>query len=109
MSSEGAGPRYHFTPSALRDLEDLWDFIAEDNPTAASEVVGEILSAIDRLAEYPRIGHPRDDIADETLRVWPLRSYLIVYRPDQVPIQIIRILSGFRYLQTLFPEDGLPP
>ena len=103
------GPRYYFTPTALRDLEDLWDFIAEDNPTAAREVVGAILSAVDHLAEFPRIGHPRDDLADETLRVWPVDTSLIIYRPDKQPIEIIRILSGFRDLQLLFPDEDVPP
>ena len=108
MSSEWAGPRYYLTPTALRDLEDLWDFIAEDNPTAASEVVQTILAAADRLAEFPRIGHPRVDLADETLRVWPVNSYLIIYRPDQEPIEIIRIISGFRDLSALLPDERNP-
>jgi len=32
--------RYVLTPSATRDIEDIWDYIADDNPDAADRVVG---------------------------------------------------------------------
>lgn len=57
--------------------------------------------AMRRLAEMPEIGHVRDDLADETLRVWPLYSYLIVYRPKTDPLQIIRVVSGYRDISRL--------
>jgi antitoxin ParD1/3/4/toxin ParE1/3/4 len=46
-----------------------------------------------------------DDLDDETLRVWPVHSYLIVYRPEQKPIEIVRVVSGFRDLFTLFAAE----
>ena len=49
-----------------------------------------------RLAAYPRMGHVREDLADRTLRFWPVYSYLVVYRPDSQPLQIIRVLHGAR-------------
>lgn len=51
------------------------------------------------------MGHPRDDLADESLRVWPILGYLIVYRPDRQPIEVLRVLSGYRDLVALFPGD----
>ncbi len=57
----------------------------------------------------PGMGHSRNDLADETLRAWPVHSYLIVYRPAQRPIEIVRVVSGFRDLRPKGPwlEDGL--
>ena len=52
---------------------------------------------------FPMMGHPRDDLADETLRVWPIYNYLIIYRPSRSPIEVIRVLSGYRDLVALFP------
>ena len=43
----------------------------------------------------------REDLAEETLRFWPVRSYLIIYRPDAKPIQIVRVLSGYRDIAEL--------
>jgi plasmid stabilization system protein ParE len=41
-----------------------------------------------KLAEYPGMGHLREDLADEPLRFWPLYSYLIIYRAAARPIEI---------------------
>ena len=50
----------------------------------------------------PTIGHLREDLADdETLRFWPIRHYLIIYRPDSQPLEIVRVLSGRRDLKML--------
>jgi plasmid stabilization system protein ParE len=54
-----------------------------------------------RLAELPGLGHVRDDLADESLRVWTVRSYLVTYRPETRPLQIVRGLSGYRDIATL--------
>lgn len=51
----------------------------------------------------PHIGHVRDDLADETLRLWPVGTYLIIYRPDARPVQIVRVLSGYRDIADLLP------
>ena len=60
---------------------------------------------VEALADMPGMGHSRDDLADETLRAWPVHSYLIVYRPAQRPIEIVRVVSGFRDLFALFAAE----
>ncbi len=97
--------RYTFTPVAAADLEGIWDFIAEDSVTAADRVIEDIHSAVEALTDMPGMGHSRDDLADETLRAWPVHSYLIVYRPAQRPIEIVRVVSGFRDLFALFAAE----
>jgi plasmid stabilization system protein ParE len=91
------------TPAATADLEGIWDFIAEDSPPAARAVTEDILNSITKLTDFPLMGHPRTDLADETLRVWPVHSYLIIYRPTLENIEILRVVSGFRDLLALFP------
>lgn len=46
--------------------------------------------------------HRRDDLADETLRVWPVHPYLIVDRSGGRSIEILRVASGFRDIFPLF-------
>jgi antitoxin ParD1/3/4/toxin ParE1/3/4 len=60
-------------------------------------------TAMTRLAEMPEIGHVREDLADEPLRFWPVYSYLIIYRPDARPLQVVRVLSGSRDITELVP------
>jgi plasmid stabilization system protein ParE len=64
---------YNFHPEAAADLEDIWEFIANDNFSdyenvnldAADRVIGEILAVLDRLAPFPNRGHktPRSHCA----------------------------------------------
>ena len=42
------------------------------------------------------MGHLRTDLAQEPLRFWPVYSYLIIYRPDAEPLEIVRVLHGAR-------------
>lgn len=67
---------------------------------AADRVIDDIHDALEALADFPEMGHRRDDLADAALRIWPVHSYLIVYRPERRPIEVVRIISGFR---DLFP------
>ena len=36
--------QYRFTPIAAADLEEIWDFIAEDSVTAADRVIVRVVS-----------------------------------------------------------------
>jgi antitoxin ParD1/3/4/toxin ParE1/3/4 len=54
-----------------------------------------------RLADFPGIGRARSDLSDETLRVWAVYSYLIIYRPDTKPLQVLRVIHGARELKRI--------
>lgn len=96
--------RYVFTSQAREDLFEISDYIAQDSAAAADRVISEIQRSASLLAERPGIGRLREDLADEPLRVWPVFSYLVIYRPETQPLQIIRIVSGYRDLFALdFP------
>lgn len=92
---------FALTRRARDDLLEIWDYIAQDNPDAADRVIADMRGAMQRLADFPGTGHVREDLADETLRVWPVYSYLIIYRPETRPLQIIRVVSGYRDLAVL--------
>lgn len=87
---------------AAADLGDIHSWIAYDDPEAAGRVLEELRSAMQRLADHPQLGHVRDDLADEPLKVWPVHSYLVIYRPATPPLQILRVLSGYRDIAALF-------
>ena len=44
---------YDFHPEAAIDLDEIWEFIAEDNIAAADKVIADILAAIDVLVVFP--------------------------------------------------------
>lgn len=61
---------FKLSPQAFNDVDEIWEFIAEDNLDAADRVRDEIFAACDKLAEMPGMGHLRKDLADEPLRFW---------------------------------------
>lgn len=95
-----------FTPAARLDLLEIWEYVADrDGVAAADAVIANLRAALEHLAEFPETGHRRDDLADESLRVWPVHSYLIVYRPRRRPLEIVRVVSGYRDLFPLFVDS----
>src|SRR5262249_46392318 len=97
--------RYILTPYAKRDISDIWEYIANDNVEAADRVLDALESAMIKLARSPGIGHWREDLADKRHRFWLVYSYLIVYRYEAKPIQIVRVLHAARDIRDLL---GLP-
>ena len=53
---------YDFHPEVRADLDEIWQFIAADNPDAADRVIAEIIQAIDNLVRFPGVGHRRPDL-----------------------------------------------
>jgi plasmid stabilization system protein ParE len=83
-------------PDALADLNEIWEFIAADNPGAADRVIDEIHETIRALIPFPQLGHMRSDLTSRPLRFHPLRDFLIAYAPDEKPLVVLAILHGRR-------------
>ena len=94
-------PRYVLSQEATGDLREIHDYIAAEDPAAARRVLEDLRTAMHRLAEHPGLGHLREDLADEALRVWTAHSFLVIYRPDARPLQVVRVLSGYRDIAAL--------
>ena len=83
-------------PSAILDLEEIWEFIAEDSPDAADRVIEEIYEAIRGLASFPDSGHTRADLTSRPLRFWTVRDFLVAYAGDERPLVVLSVLHGRR-------------
>jgi len=92
---------FFYSPEARRDLLEIWEFIAQDNLDAADRVEREIEQAVTMLAGNPRLGHTRRDLTSKPVRFWPIYSYLIIYDPESQPLEVVRILSGYRDVAAL--------
>lgn len=100
--------RFVLTPVAEADLAQIWDFIAADNPTAAARVLDAFADACRRFAEYPELGHYREDLADKRHRFAMIYSYLIVYLWEPRPIQIVRVIHAARDVQQMLLDPDAP-
>ncbi len=92
---------YFYSPEARLDLFAIWEYIARDNLDAADRVEQEIQRAVQLLVTQPELGHHRSDLTSKPVRFWPVHSYLIVYDPAARPLEVIRILSGYRDVAAL--------
>ncbi len=94
---------YVVAPAAQDDLLTIWHYYAEEvgDPDLADRMVGEIVAGFHALATTPGIGHLRSDLSEEPLRFWAIRKYLIVYRTEDRPLEIVRVIHGARDVQAL--------
>ncbi|MGC2695231.1 MAG: type II toxin-antitoxin system RelE/ParE family toxin [Candidatus Angelobacter sp.] len=86
---------YLLHPQAFSDLDEIWEFIAQDSLDSADRVIEEIHAAIQSLVKIPGQGHSRTDLTSRPLRFWLVHSYLIAYVPDH-PLVVIGVLHGRR-------------
>jgi plasmid stabilization system protein ParE len=82
--------RYVLAPQAALDLFEIWNYIKEQTSiTMADRVEATVRERIAFLAGTPGAGHRRTDLTDQDVKFFPVYSYLIVYRPETRPLQII--------------------
>src|SRR5438477_3635433 len=68
--------RFVLTPSASRDIDEILEYILEhSSPEMANHVHQRLLKGFRRIASRPNlVGHVRDDLADEDVRVYAVFS-----------------------------------
>jgi plasmid stabilization system protein ParE len=87
---------YALHPEAFTDLDNIREFIAEDNPDAADRLITEIFQAIRSLVAFPYQGYKRPNLTSRPLRFKLVREYVIVYQPDKQPLAVLAVIHGRR-------------
>jgi plasmid stabilization system protein ParE len=86
--------RWVFSPQGSADLFEIWLYLEQTAGQAvADRMEAEFYATCDRIAEYPMSGHTRPDVR-RPVRFWTIHKYLIIYWPDTVPIEILRLAHG---------------
>lgn len=83
-------------PDAVKDLEEIWEYIAGDSLDASDRVREEIYDAIKSVVPFPFVGHSRPDLTARPLRFLTVRDYVIAYAPEEKPLAVIAVLHGRR-------------
>jgi toxin ParE1/3/4 len=87
-------------PQAIRDVDEIWEWIAADNVRAADRLGARIAEATDRLAEFPDNGTPRPGLGP-SIRSLVVGRYLVFYRVGPDSVDILRVVHGARELRGL--------
>ncbi len=93
------------TNDAARDLDELYDYIAEhDAPEKAEYVLEQIEKAFSRLSEYPERGaYPKElrALGIRDYREVFFKPYRIIYRVIDKNVYVLLIADGRRDMQSL--------
>ncbi len=101
---------YILSPCVESQLEEIWNFIAEDNPEAAEKVITAIEETFQALAENPGLGRPKKM---KSLRLRNLRfrsvprfeNYLVFYQEIATGIEVFRVYHAARDIDTLLRKS----
>ena len=88
-------------PLAVRDLLEIWGYIAEDSEMRADAFIDKIEDIFITLAKSPKVGRLRNDLSDG-LRSFPIGNYAIFYLPIASKIIIVRVLHSARDIDSEF-------
>jgi plasmid stabilization system protein ParE len=97
--------RYVLSPQAAEDLVGIWRYLKQETSLEMAErVESVILDRITFLAQNPGAGHWRKDLTSAPVRFFAVYSYLIAYRPERSPLEVVAILHGKRDVKTLIDK-----
>ena len=90
--------KIRYLSTAENDLDDIFDYIMRDNPSAAGSLLEKFDHSISQLAINPEIGViPKDDRLKKLgYRMLIVGKYLVFYVVKVNTVQIRRIIHGAR-------------
>lgn len=92
-----------FGPFVERDLEEIGDFIALDNPGRAVSFIREIRERFRVIADNPLIFRLRPEIGEDA-RLSSHGHYVILFRVDIDIVRVERVVFGGRELADLYDQ-----
>lgn len=96
---------YIFSELAVRDLNEICDFIAQEDVRAASQLFDAMRQKCKLVASFPNMGKDYSWIA-LNLKGIIFNDYVLFYFPQENGIEIVRVVNGRRDLKALFEEFG---
>lgn len=89
---------------ALSDLENIYDYIAEDSELYAIYTIQNIFKTAERLQMFPESGRHLPEFPDFPHRELILGNYRIIYRYDaeQNAVKVITVVHGSRLLKEIY-------
>ncbi len=87
--------KLRWTSEAEKWLKDIYNYIAQDNPAAASNVISAIYKKAQTLKELPKIGYIYSNEKDCEIRILLYGHYRIAYLlKEEKIIDILGVFHG---------------
>jgi toxin ParE1/3/4 len=92
--------RYFLSSLAESDIRAIWEYIAQNNVSAADRLIDRFTETFERIAQFPESGerfeHPKGEF-----RIRVVAPYLIFHRVIGDEVDIVRVLHGARHWENL--------
>lgn len=88
-----------WTEPALQELDALAEYIALDNPAAASELVQEVFDKTERLENFPQSGRVPPELPNSVYREVVVPPCRIFYREDERRVLVLYVMREERQLR----------
>jgi plasmid stabilization system protein ParE len=83
---------YKLAPRAEQDLREIVAWYRKNRgPTAARKTNRDIRTKVDLLARNPGVGRAREEFAPGDIRFFPHRQFVIAFRSETRPLEVLRI------------------
>lgn len=96
-----------WTSPALDQLEEVAEYIALDNPGAASGLVQKVFSTVDRLGRFPDSGHEPAELPNSIYRELYVKPCRIFYRSEGSTVLIVQVVREERQLRQFLLDAEL--
>lgn len=100
-------PTVHIDQIADDDIADIARYIGveKQSPIAACRFIDDLYVKFDQYAHQPEMGEPREDL-EAGLRSFTFKNhYVVIYRPLENGIDVLRVLHGARDYPGFFGGD----
>ena len=95
-----------WTETALQELNDIAEYIALDNISAARKLVEKVFNQVDRLKNFPKSGRNPPDLPNSVYREIIVTPCRIFYREEANKVLIIFVMREERQLRSYMLEGG---
>ncbi len=96
--------KYSLSQAAIRDLDEISSYFANVSIEAGDRFVQRFAEKCRNLIKFPKMGRSYAEIVPN-LRGVPLDGYIILYQVTEMEIEIVRVISGYRNLESLFFDE----
>mgnify|MGYP001551828032 CR=1 FL=1 len=92
-----------WSPLSLQRINEISEYIAQDNIDAAIIWIKSIINAVEKLNNFPEIGRKVPEIDRSNIREILLKNYRIIYRLGKNKISILTVRHG----KQILPDSDL--
>ena len=87
-----------WTKEALFNIQEIEDYISQDNSTAAVKFTDKLISLVEDIMHFPKKGRVVPELSFEQIREIIYKNYRIVYLVKKSSIEVLTVFESHKLL-----------